>query len=216
MERSDDPECAGSLCQRHRSSAHGRVSASRYPTAPPCWSRRVALIRRVVIDKEGYEMGHWLAERGFTVFVLFYRLPGEGWAAGPNVALSDAQRAMRLIRSRSGDYGVDPERVAAMGFSAGGHLCADLATRFAAHTYDPVDSADTLSARPLLAAPIYPVISMTAPIAHDMSRELLIGKDAGPELETGALTTKQCHRPIRRPVSCATPKTMPACWWKTR
>jgi acetyl esterase/lipase len=53
--------------------------------------------RWVVIDKEGYELGRWLSARGFTVFVLFYRLPGEGWAAGPDVALSDAQRAMRLI-----------------------------------------------------------------------------------------------------------------------
>ena len=97
----------------------------------------------VVIDKEGYEMGRWLAARGFTVFVLFHRLPGEGWAAGPNVALSDAQRAMRLVRHRAGDYGVDPERVAAMGFSAGGHVCADLTTRFATQTYDGVDAADT-------------------------------------------------------------------------
>jgi len=44
----------------------------------------------VVVDREGYEMGRWLAARGFTAFVLFYRLPGEGWAAGANVALSDA------------------------------------------------------------------------------------------------------------------------------
>ena len=51
--------------------------------------------RWVVVDKEGYEIGRWLAERGYTVFVLFYRLPGEGWAAGPDVALSDAQRAMQ-------------------------------------------------------------------------------------------------------------------------
>ena len=56
--------------------------------------------RWVVIDKEGYEIGRWLSARGYTVFVLFYRLPGEGWAAGPEVALSDAQRAMRLIRAR--------------------------------------------------------------------------------------------------------------------
>jgi acetyl esterase/lipase len=139
--------------------------------------------QRVVIDKEGYELGRWLTARGFTVFVLFYRLPGEGWAAGPDVALSDAQRAMRVIRSRAGDYGVDSERVAAMGFSAGGHLCADLATRFATTTYVPVDNADELSARPCLAAAIYPVISMTLPIAHAGSRELLIGKDAGPDLE---------------------------------
>lgn len=137
----------------------------------------------VVIDKEGYELGRWLAARGFTVFVLFYRLPGEGWAAGPDVSLSDAQRAMRLIRQRAGDYGIHPARVAAMGFSAGGHVCADLTTRFDATTYDPVDDADTLSARPFGSAPIYPVVSMTLPVTHAGSRELLIGKDAGPELE---------------------------------
>lgn len=139
--------------------------------------------RWVVVDKEGYEMGRWLAARGFTVFVLFYRLPGEGWAAGPDVALSDAQRAMRLIRHRARDYGIDPLRVAAMGFSAGGHLCADLLTRFATPTYKAVDAADRLSAKPIVAAPIYPVISMTAPNAHPGSRELLIGKDATPALE---------------------------------
>lgn len=139
--------------------------------------------RHVVIDKEGNEMGRWLSARGFTVFVLFYRLPGEGWRAGPNVALSDAQRAMRIIRSRSKDYGIDPERVAAMGFSAGGHLCADLATRFATGTYDPVDAADALTARPTIAAPVYPVISMTAPVAHAGSRRLLIGEDASPDVE---------------------------------
>ena len=139
--------------------------------------------RWVVVDKEGYEIGRWLAARGFTVFVLFYRLPGEGWKAGPDVALSDAQRAMRLIRSRAKDFAIDPERVAAMGFSAGGHLCADLTTRFATRTYDPVDAADRLSARPFLSAPIYPVQSMTLPVAHVGSRELLIGKDADAALE---------------------------------
>jgi acetyl esterase/lipase len=137
----------------------------------------------VVVDKEGYELGRWFSARGFTAFALYYRLPGDGWAAGPDVALSDAQRAMRVIRKRAGNYGVDPNRVAAMGFSAGGHLCADLATRFAAPTYDLVDEADLLSARPMFAAPVYPVISMTLPIAHAGSRELLIGKHASPELE---------------------------------
>lgn len=139
--------------------------------------------RWVVVEKEGYEMGRWLAARGFTAFVLFYRLPGEGWPAGPDVSLSDAQRAMRLIRHRARDFAVDPERVSAMGFSAGGHLCADLATRFAVKTYDAVDEADQLSARPHSAAPIYPVVSMTAPDAHPGSRELLVGKAASPALE---------------------------------
>lgn len=139
--------------------------------------------QRVVIDKEGYELGRWLAERGFTAFVLFYRLPGDGWAAGPDVALSDAQRALRLIRHKAQEFGVDAERIGALGFSAGGHLCADLATRFATETYDPVDEADKLSARPMLAAPIYPVISMTGPVAHMTSREQLLGNNPGPELE---------------------------------
>lgn len=139
--------------------------------------------RWVVVDKEGYEMGRWLAARGFTAFVLFYRLPGEGWAAGPDVTLSDAQRAMRLIRHLAREFAIDPERVSVMGFSAGGHLCADLATRFAASTYAPVDAADALSAKPHSAAPIYPVVSMSAPDAHPGSRELLVGKTASPARE---------------------------------
>jgi acetyl esterase/lipase len=139
--------------------------------------------RWVVVDKEGYEMARWLAARGFTAFVLFYRLPGEGWAAGPDVALADAQRAMRLIRHRAGDFGLDPERVAAMGFSAGGHVCADLAARFAVRVYEPVDAADKLSAKPVCAAPIYPVVSMDPAIAHAGSRALLLGPNPTAELE---------------------------------
>ncbi len=137
----------------------------------------------VVVDKEGYEMARSLAARGVTAFVLFYRLPHEGWAAGPDTPLSDAQRAMRLIRYRARAYGVDPKRVCAMGFSAGGHLCADLLTRFDAKLYAPVDAADRLSARPDLAAPIYPVVSMTLPTAHAGSRKNLVGENAAPERE---------------------------------
>ncbi len=137
----------------------------------------------VVIDKEGYEMARWLAARGITAFVLFYRLPHEGWASGPNTPLADAQRAMRLIRHRAPRYAIDPKRVCAMGFSAGGHLCADLLTRFDARVYAPVDPADRLSARPDLAAPIYPVVSMTLPTAHAGSRKNLVGENASPELE---------------------------------
>jgi acetyl esterase/lipase len=132
----------------------------------------------IVVDKEGYDVARWLTARGWTVFVLFYRLPGEGWAERADVPLSDAQRAMRLIRARAADYGVRPDKVVAMGFSAGGHLCADLTTRFSTRTYAPLDAADTLSARPDLAAPIYPVQSMTLPVAHAGSRALLLGEAA--------------------------------------
>jgi acetyl esterase/lipase len=137
----------------------------------------------VVIDKEGYEVAPILADHGITVFVLFYRLPHEGWAAGADVCLSDAQRAMRIVRARAGDFGIDPARVAFMGFSAGGHLCADIATRFDADVYRPVDAADRQSARPFLAAPIYPVISMTAPVAHAGSRSNLLGANPTPAQE---------------------------------
>lgn len=139
--------------------------------------------QRVVIDKEGYELARWFTARGFTAFVLFYRLPGDGWAAGPDVALSDAQRAMRLIRSRARDYAIKPESIASLGFSAGGHLNADLVARFDTKTYAPIDDADTLSARPIVSALVYPVVSMRAPLAHPGSRTLLVGKAASPELE---------------------------------
>jgi acetyl esterase/lipase len=151
--------------------------------------------RWVVVDKEGYELGRWLAARGFTAFVLFYRLPGDGWAAGPDVALSDAQRAMRLIRHQAQEYGVEPERVAAMGFSAGGHVCADLLTRYDVKTYEPVDAADKLSARPMLAAPIYPVVTMRPPFAHMGSRQELIGGVADLEAAHSPESNVHAHCP---------------------
>ena len=156
----------------------------------------------VVVDKVGYEMARWLAARGFTAFVLFYRLPGEGWAAGPDVALADAQRAMRLIRHRAADFALDPARVAAMGFSAGGHVCADLAARFAMSTYTPVDAADALSARPHSAAPVYPVVSMDPAIAHPGSREKLLGTG----LRSGPTAAQEAaHSPDRNVPADAPP-----------
>ena len=82
---------------------------------------------RVVIDKEGFEIARRLAEAGVTCFVLRYRLPKEGWANPRDVALQDAQRAMRLIRA--GGFPIDPKRVLALGCSAGGHVTASLATK---------------------------------------------------------------------------------------
>jgi acetyl esterase/lipase len=139
--------------------------------------------RWVVVDKEGYELARWFAARGVTAFVLFYRLPAEGWRSGPDTPLIDAQRAMRLIRSRSSAFGINPKRVTAIGFSAGGHVCASLLTRFSANVYQPIDAVDRLSARPDGAAPIYPVVSMSAPTAHAGSRAELIGEHASKELE---------------------------------
>lgn len=137
----------------------------------------------VVVDKEGYEMARLLAAQGVTAFVLFYRLPHQGWTNGADVPLADAQRALRLIRHNAARYRIDPKRVAAMGFSAGGHVCASLLTRFDAQVYAPQDAADRLSARPDAAAPIYPVIAMSAPAAHMGSRKNLLGPNPTPEAE---------------------------------
>lgn len=152
---------------------------------------------RVVVDKEGYELGTWLAERGITAFVLFYRLPGDPWKDPSNVALADAQRAMRLIRHQAAKWQIDPKRVGAMGFSAGGHLSADLAVRHGRKVYAPVDAADALDARPILAAPIYPVVSMDPAFAHMGSRTQLIGKNPNAEMAAE-------HSPERQ-VSADTP-----------
>jgi acetyl esterase/lipase len=138
---------------------------------------------RVVIDKEGFEVGHRLAAAGVTGFVLRYRLPAEGWDRAADVPVQDAQRAMRLIRANAPALSVDPRRVLAIGFSAGGHVSASLATRADDRVYAPIDAADALSARPDLSALMYPVITMTAPLAHAGSREALLGARATAELE---------------------------------
>ncbi|NQE64896.1 alpha/beta hydrolase [Caulobacter sp. RHG1] len=131
--------------------------------------------RRVATRKEGGPIDAWLLEQGLTVFAMDYRLPADGWAAGPDVALQDAQRAMRLIRARAPSLGVDPAKVAALGFSAGGHVAARLATQFARETYAPVDAADKLPTRPFAAGLFYPVITMTQPHAHAGSATELLG-----------------------------------------
>ena len=130
---------------------------------------------RVAAGKNGGPIDAWLASLGITAFVMDYRLPADGWAAGPDVALQDAQRAMRLIRARAPSLGVDPARVAAIGFSAGGHVAARLATQFARQTYAPVDEADALSTRPFAAGLFYPVVTATLPHAHGQSVKQLLG-----------------------------------------
>lgn len=124
---------------------------------------------RVVVDKEGFELGRWLAARGVAAYVLFYRLPADGWRAGPDAALQDAQRAVRLVRAQT------KGRVASVGFSAGGHVNAMLATRHADPVYAPLDAADRMPARPDAVGLIYPLISMRPPIAHGESRRNLLG-----------------------------------------
>ncbi len=113
----------------------------------------------VSVQNEGIEVAKTYVPEGITVFVLAYRLPGEGWANRWDVPLQDAQRAMRLIRARADSWKIDPDRLGIVGFSAGGHLAGSLATSYGDTVYEPLDAADRQSARPAFAGLIYPVIA---------------------------------------------------------
>jgi acetyl esterase/lipase len=103
---------------------------------------------RLAVDKEGAGGARRLMQEGITCFVLNYRLPGDKWPAGYDVALQDVQRAVRMVRGNAAAYGIDPKRIGVMGFSAGGHLAAAALTRFDAEVYEPVDAIDAVPARP--------------------------------------------------------------------
>jgi acetyl esterase/lipase len=117
----------------------------------------------VTVDHEGYAVARWLAEHGIAGFVLTYRLARDEAAGGKSPytveghALADAQRALRLVRSRATDWGVDPAKVGIMGFSAGGELAILAATRAGAGKPDDADSVERQSARPDFAALMYSV-----------------------------------------------------------
>lgn len=136
---------------------------------------------RVATGRTGSGLARMFAARGFGAFELLYRLPHNGWAAGPDAPLQDGQRALRLIRARAAEWGVDPARIAALGFSAGGHLAARLGSRSALATYAPVDAADQQSARPAVCGLFFPVITMDKADAHPGSRQELLGADDRPE-----------------------------------
>ncbi len=132
--------------------------------------------QRVVLDKEGTALLPDFVERGgLTLFVLRYRLPGEG-RGDREAALADAQRALRLIRARAGEWQLDRRRIGVMGFSAGGHVAARLGTGFDKTVYPARDAVDRLSARPDFQLLVYPVIEMDGPNAHPGSRQRLLGQ----------------------------------------
>jgi len=129
-------------------------------------------------EHEGYYLAEALNKAGITCFVLFYRLAQDGWSEPAAVGPADAQRAMRVIRAEAQRFHIDPARVGVMGFSAGGFLTATLATRHETTFYAPVDATDKLSARPLLAAPIYPVQTLDPAHAYEGAAPSLFGRKA--------------------------------------
>ena len=107
---------------------------------------------------EGEEVATWLNSIGVTGIILKYRVPrrpDEPKGEPARRPLADAQRAVSLVRSRAGEWGIHPERIGIVGFSAGGHLAIATATSFEKRTYEPVDDVDKISSRPDFAIPVY-------------------------------------------------------------
>lgn len=110
----------------------------------------------LALDLEGTEVAAWLNGIGVTGLVLQYRVPRSKDAPKHAAPLQDAQRAIRVARQHAADWGIDPQRVGILGFSAGGHLAATAATNFATSVYEARDDADRLSCRPDFAVLVYP------------------------------------------------------------
>ncbi len=131
--------------------------------------------RILAIDHEGYQIAEWLNSLGIAAFVLKYRLPDarimKDHSVGP---LQDVQKALRTIRQNAQKWNIDPTQIGIMGFSAGGHLAASLASHYQANVYE---EATAISARPDFSILIYPVISFDQTMTHSGSRENLIGKN---------------------------------------
>jgi acetyl esterase/lipase len=129
-------------------------------------------------DHEGRPVAEWLNTIGVTAFVLKYRL-------GPRyhhpAMLQDAARAIRTVRARAKEWGLDAERIGILGFSAGGHLAATAGTHFDAGKPDATDVIERVSSRPNLLMLIYPVITMRDK-THAGSKSNLLGPEPKPEL----------------------------------
>lgn len=151
----------------------------------------------LAITNEGSEVARVFTAMGYTVAVLTYRLPAEGWRDRADVPLQDAQRAMRLFRARSAALGLTS--IGITGFSAGGHLAASLATAYDERVHAPVDAADRPSARPDFAGLIYPVTTLVLPDTHAGSREHLLG--TAPSEAQVALRSPVLHVDARTPPS---------------
>jgi acetyl esterase/lipase len=110
----------------------------------------------LAMDLEGTEVCEWLNSIGVTAVLLKYRVPKREGLEPHTAPLQDAQRALGLLRSRTKEFSLDPQRIGAIGFSAGGHLIAALASNSERRTYPVVDAADSASCRPDFNIIIYP------------------------------------------------------------
>jgi uncharacterized protein (TIGR03067 family) len=131
----------------------------------------------LVVGPEGHGIAAWLNRHGITGVVLEYRLP----KGRSHVPLLDAQRAIRTVRARAKDWGVDPAKVGIMGFSAGGHLASTAGTHFDDGNPKADDAVERQSCRPDFMVLVYPVITMGEK-THGGSKNNLLGKNPDEKL----------------------------------
>jgi acetyl esterase/lipase len=136
---------------------------------------------RIQLWKESTPIARWLQELGFTVFELIYRLPNDGWDA--SVPFMDAQRAMRIVRSRAKEFGIDPRQIGIMGFSAGGHLAGFTALQPQRALYAGSDMYEKASARPDFSVLLFPVVSLRKPYDTTRTRREIIGDKPSADAE---------------------------------
>lgn len=144
--------------------------------------------RELWMDHEGYNIASWLSHRGVAAFVLKYRLarePGSTYTV-EGTELIDAQRALRLIRSRAAEWDVDPTRLGVIGFSAGGELAALASTRYDAGSPTAADPIDRESSRPAFQGLLYPAIPRDMQLSKDTPPAFLAcGEADRPDIAEG-------------------------------
>lgn len=134
----------------------------------------------LAMDHEGHQVAQWLNSNGIAGFILKYRHRGTGY--GHPAPLQDAQRAIRLVRSLAKEWGILPDRIGILGFSAGGHLASTAGTHFDKGNAEATDLIDRASCRPDFMVLVYPVISFTEPFSHAGSRKNLLGTQPAADL----------------------------------
>jgi acetyl esterase/lipase len=146
--------------------------------------------QELAIDLEGTEVCGWLAPKGITCVLLKYRVPNSGmhWdekchcQKNPKAptALEDAQRAVGLVRFHAAEWHIDPHKIGVLGFSAGGHLVADISTHFMKRLYPPVDAADKESCRPDFAVALYPGHLWISQQGFVLNPDIRVSRDTPP------------------------------------
>jgi endo-1,4-beta-xylanase len=144
--------------------------------------------RELWMDHEGYRVAQWLSEHGIAAFILKYRLARDtdSTYTVEGHSLVDAQRALRLIRSRASEWKIDPARLGIMGFSAGGELAAFAARKFDEGSASATDAIDRASSKPAFQALIYPGNGKTITVAKGAPPAFLVcGYDDRPDISEG-------------------------------